>query len=111
MQKVNYGGANFYTLAKPLKVKIGSTTPAGGLAPIPVQSAGKAQVLVITGRGKTAGRVATLVRLRPDVVEEIKSLVDGPLYLTIELALRHYAEHLRAQPPGHVEMIKASDLG
>jgi len=110
MQKVNYGGANFYTLSKPVAVRINASTPGAGLAPIPVQKDEIRPVVVITGRGKTAGRVPNLVRLRPDVVEEIKSLVDGPLYLTIELALRHYAEHLRAKPAGTVEMVKASDL-
>jgi hypothetical protein len=111
MQKVNYGGVNFYSLAKPLDVKIASITPTGGLAPVPIQPNGKGPLVVITGRGKTAGRVPSLVRLRPEVVEEIKSLVDGPLYLTIELALRQYAEQLRARPTGPVQMIKASDLG
>jgi hypothetical protein len=67
-------------------------------------------VLVITGRGKTAGRIPNLVRLRPEVVEDIKSLVDGPLYLTIELALRHYADYLRSRSAEPVLMIKASDL-
>ena len=61
-------------------------------------------------RGRSEGRVSTLVRLRPEVVKEIKCLVDGPLYLTIELALRHYAKDLRARAPGSVEMIKAADL-
>ena len=68
-------------------------------------------MVVITGRGQTKGRVPTLVRLRPDVVKEIKSLVDGPLYLTIELALRHYASELRTRKAGSVDMIKAADLG
>jgi len=52
-----------------------------------------------------------LVSLRPEVVDEIKALVDRPLYLTIELALRQYAEQLRARPTGPVQMIKAPDLG
>jgi hypothetical protein len=111
MQKVNYGGANFYTLSKPVEVRIGTNTAAAGLTPVPLQKEGKGPLVVITGRGKTAGRVPNLCRLRPDVVEEIKSLVDGPIYLIIELALRHYAQHLRAKPPGPVEMVKASDLG
>jgi len=110
MQKVNYGGANFYTLSKPVAVRINASTPGARLAPVPIQKDEIRPVVVITGRGKTAGRVPNLVRLRPDVVEEIKSLVDGPLYLTIELALRHYAEHLRAKPAGTVVMVKASDL-
>ena len=65
----------------------------------------------LCGRGQTKGRVPTLVRLRPDVVNEIKSLVDGPLYLTIELALRHYASELMKRKVGSAEMIKAADLG
>ena len=111
MQNVNYGGSNFYTLSKPIAVKIETHTPAAGLASGSALIEVKAPLVVITGRGKTAGRVANLVRLRPAVVEEIKGLVDGPLYLTIELALHHYAEHIRSRANGTVEMIKASDLG
>ena len=109
---INFASANFYTLAKPVKVSIASVKPIEeGLAPLPAQSEATRPRVVITGRGKTAGRVSNLVRLRPDVVSEIKSLVDGPLYLTIELALRHYARDLRARPTGDVEMVQASDLG
>jgi hypothetical protein len=85
--------------------------PSDGLATPPAQPEQSRPVVVITGRGRTEGRVSTLVRLRPEVVKEIKSLVDGPLYLTIELALRHYARDLRTRKLGSVEMIKASDLG
>ena len=111
MQNTHYGGASFYTLTKPVTVKMGDSAtppkpPSSGVA-----AAVARPVLVITGRGKTAGRVPNLVRLRPEVVEDIKSLVDGPLYLTIELALRHYASHLRSRPAEPVEMIRASDLG
>jgi len=127
MQKPNFGGANFYSLSQPVEFKIkGAFIPAApanggggndavatdmGLEPPPVQSNDTRPVVVITGRGRTEGRVSTLVRLRPEVVKEIKCLVDGPLYLTIELALRHYAKDLRARSPGSVEMIKAADLG
>lgn len=110
MQNINPSGANHDTRSKPDSAKFGTSTLVTGLPPVPIQKDGMRPVVVITGRGKTATRAATLIRLRPDVVEEIKSLVDGPLYLTIELALRHYAEHLRAKPAGSVEMVKASDL-
>lgn len=109
MQKPNYGGANFYTLTKPVTVKMvdsaASVKPPAASVPPATRP-----VLVITGRGKTAGRIPNLVRLRPEVVEDIKSLVDGPLYLTIELALRHYADYLRSRSSEPVLMIKASDL-
>ena len=111
MQNVNYGGSNFYTLSNPIAVKIWTPAQTAALAPGSAQVDVKAPMVVITGRGKTAGRVPNLVRLRPAVVEEIKSLVDGPLYLTIELALKHYAEHIRSRANGTVQMIKASDLG
>jgi len=117
MQKTNFGGANFYSLSHPVTVKLeGSLAPSSqtvgnqGLAALPSQPAETRPVVVITGRGKTEGRASTLVRLRPEVVKEIKSLVDGPIYLIIELALRHYAQALRVREPGSVEMIKASDL-
>lgn len=118
MQKLNFSGVNFYSLSQPVTVKLegalapaAQSTPAQGLAALPSQPAETRPVVVITGRGRTEGRVSTLVRLRPQVVQEIKSLVDGPLYLTIELALRHYAKDLRTRALGSVEMIKASDLG
>jgi hypothetical protein len=114
-QPINFAGANFYTLIKPMEVKmVGAArtiASAQSMEPPLAQPEATRPVVVITGRGKTAGRVSTLVRLRPEVVKEIKSLVDAPLYLTIELALRHYAKDLRTRPPGSVEMIKASDLG
>lgn len=88
----------------------GTIASAQSMEPPLAQPEATRPVVVITGRGKTAGRVSTLVRLRPKVVQEIKSLVDAPLYLTIELALLHYAKDLRARVPGTVEMIKASDL-
>ena len=112
MQKINFGGANFYTLAGPVTVKMGESAEKGkrSQALVPPSSVAR-PVLVITGRGKTAGRTPNLLRLRPEVVQEIKTLVDGPLYLTVELALRHYAEYLRSRPAEPVEMVKASDLG
>jgi hypothetical protein len=67
--------------------------------------------VIITGRGQSHGRVSALMRISPLVVAEIKALVDGPLYLTVELALRHYAHTLRMRPPGDIELIKAADLG
>ena len=109
MQKPNYGGANFYTLTKPVTVKMVDSA-ASVKAPAASVPPTTRPVLVITGRGKTAGRIPNLVRLRPEVVEDIKSLVDGPLYLTIELALRHYADYLRSRSAEPVLMIKASDL-
>ena len=109
MQKPNYGGANFYTLTKPVTVKMVDTAAAAKAPAASVPPATR-PVLVITGRGKTAGRIPNLVRLRPEVVEDTKSLVDGPLYLTIELALRHYADYLRSRSSEPVLMIKASDL-
>jgi hypothetical protein len=110
MQKPNYGIANFYALTKPATFKVGDKAAPSPAVPAFVPADTVRPLLVITGRGKTAGRTPNLVRLRPQVVEDIKSLVDGPLYLTIELALRHYADYLRSKPPGQVEMIKASDL-
>ena len=115
MQTPNYAGANFYSLTQPVTVKIaGTQAPSSidqGLPSLQAQPKSTRQVVIITGRGRTEGRSSHLVRLRPEIVKEIKCLVDGPLYLTIELALRHYAKDLRARPEGSVEMIKASDLG
>ena len=111
MKQVNYSGTSHYTLSKPMQINMDTAVTSSATAC--VQPAGIRPLVVITGRGKTAGRVANLVRLRPDVVADVKSLVDGPLYLTIELALRHYSNYIRARAMGDgaVEMIKASDLG
>lgn len=115
MEHRNYGGPSFYTLLRPVEIKLVGANPTSapleGLPPLKQLAKDSRPAVVITGRGKTAGRVSTLVRLRPEVVNEIKSLVDGPLYLTIELALRHYAQDLRKRAPGSVEMIPAADLG
>jgi|GEM_PF-4457787 len=117
MKKPNYnfGSGNFYTLTQPIEVKIAGTpvtaAPGVGLAPLPSLDESHRPLVVVTGRGKTAGRVSTLVRLRPDVVNEIKACVDAPLYLIVEIAQRRYAQELRARPEGSVEMIRASDLG
>jgi len=81
-----------------------------GPLPTPTPPATRHKV-IITGRGQAATRNPTLLRLRPEVVAQIKELVDGPLYLTVELALRHYAKMLKERPAGEVEMIKAADLG
>lgn len=113
-QPLNFTGVNFYTLIKPMEVKMAGVSvaaPAQGITPPSAQPEATRPVVVVTGRGRTAGRVSTLVRLRPEIVKDIKSLVDAPLYLTVELALLHYAKDLHARTPGSVEMIKASDLG
>jgi hypothetical protein len=110
MNTPQFGSANFYSLVKPVEVRIVSTSPDDVKKPSVVESQGQSPLVVITGRGTTVGRVANLLRLRPKVVKDIKSLVDGPLYLTVELALEHYAEHLRSRPQGSVEMVKAESL-
>ncbi len=111
MKKTNFGGANFYSFSKPITVKMGDGVSTPHQAPAEKITAPFRPVLVITGRGKTAGRTPNLVRLRPEIVADVKSLVDGPLYLTIELALKHYVNYLRSLPPDSVEMVSASDLG
>lgn len=111
MKKTDFGGANFYSLSKPITVKMGAGVSTPQQATAEKMKPPVRPVLVITGRGKTAGRTPNLLRLRPNLVADVKSLVDGPLYLTVELALSHYIDYLKSKPAEPVEMINASDLG
>lgn len=75
-----------------------------------LQTAGETSLkLIIAGRGQAAGRVPTLVRLRPEITENLKQVADGPLYLLIEMALQHWVQHLKDQPPG-LQVVQAADL-
>jgi hypothetical protein len=111
MQNPNFGAKNFYTISTPLTVKMGAGVSTPQQATAEKMKPPVRPVLVITGRGKTAGRTPNLLRLRPNLVADVKSLVDGPLYLTVELALTHYINYLKSKPAEPVEMINASDLG
>lgn len=79
--------------------------------PVPEVSADSKPLVVITGRASNGGRKSHLLRLRPDVVADIRKLVDGPLSLVTEVALRHYAQYLRSEKPDGGVIIKASELG
>ena len=81
------------------------------LGPIPVTSDVLRHRVVVTGRGRSDTRTSTLLRLREDVVAQARQLVDAPLYLLVEIALREYCLKLKALPPGTIQMIRAEDLG
>lgn len=65
--------------------------------------------LVIVGTGQTRGRRAHLHRLRESLVQELKTVADGQLYMIIELALRRLIDELKARPPG-IEVIQVAEL-
>lgn len=65
--------------------------------------------LVVVGQGETRGRRPHLLRLRESIVQELKTVADGQLYLIVEVALRKFIDELRARPPG-VEVVLAGQL-
>jgi hypothetical protein len=64
--------------------------------------------LMIIGRGQLQGRAMHALRLRPELVENVKKVAAGPMYLIVEVALRRLIEDLaeRQEPL----MIRAEDL-
>ena len=54
--------------------------------------------LVIMGRGKMDGRGATLLRCRPSLIQELKSLAMGQTYLLLDLAIQSFIAELKARP-------------
>jgi hypothetical protein len=64
--------------------------------------------LMIIGRGQLQGRAMHALRLRPELVENVKKVMAGPMYLIVEVALRRLIEDLaeRQEPL----MIRAEDL-
>lgn len=64
--------------------------------------------LLIMGRGQLQGRAMHALRLKPELIEEVKSVAVGPMYLIVEVALRRLIEDLneRKEPL----TIRAEDL-
>lgn len=64
--------------------------------------------LLIIGRGQLEGRAMHALRLKPELMEEVKNVAVGPMYLIVEVALRRLIEDLsERQDP---LMIRAEDL-
>lgn len=54
--------------------------------------------LVIVGSSTLDGRGATLLRMRPSLLEELNQYAVGPLYLLIDLAVQDLVAKLKATP-------------
>ena len=65
--------------------------------------------LVVVGQGETRGRRPHLLRLRESLVQELKIVADGQMYLLVEVALRRFIDGLKLQPDG-LEVIRSSEL-
>ena len=65
--------------------------------------------LVVVGQGETRGRRPHLLRLRESLVQELKIVADGQMYLLVEVALRHFIDELKLRPDG-LEVIRSSEL-
>jgi len=63
--------------------------------------------IVVAGTSTLDGRMSTLLRIRPTVVERVKRVSIGPLYLIIEYALEQLCERAEA---GEKFMIYAENM-
>lgn len=66
--------------------------------------------LLIIGKCKPTLRTATLVRLRKDIIKEMRNVASGPLNLLIELALINFTNELKAKQNGSLDVVHASDI-
>ena len=67
--------------------------------------------VMILGRGQMHGRKLHAVRVRPEVMERLASVISGPMYLALELCVMRYLDLLDKQPAGQAEIIHAESLG
>jgi len=65
--------------------------------------------LIITGRGQLNGRAMHAMRLQPELIDRLKEVASGPVYLLVQVALEKMIEELK-QSDG-IQVIKAEDLG
>ena len=67
--------------------------------------------LIISGSSiSTAGRVTTLMKIRPSLMRRVEELCLGPTYLLLELALEELCESLEAAPPKFKRSLPASSF-
>lgn len=65
--------------------------------------------LIITGRGQLNGRAMHAMRLQPELIERLKSVTSGPVYLLVQVALEKMIAELEKSEG--IQVIKAEDLG
>ena len=66
--------------------------------------------LVVINSSTSVGRVRQMLRLRPTLVNRIKGLAVGPMYILIEVALEKLALDLEAMEPGTLRVVDASTM-
>jgi len=99
--------------AKPAAKK--ATTPTGRApgrpesAAIDFSKANSVPKLIITGRGQLNGRAMHAMRLQPELIERLKEVASGPVYLLVQVALEKMIEELKQSES--IQVIKAEDLG
>ena len=65
--------------------------------------------LIITGRGQLNGRAMHAMRLQPELIERLKEVANGPVYLLVQVALEKMIAELEKSEG--IQVIKAEDLG
>lgn len=66
--------------------------------------------LVVLGQGSFAGRVSTLIKVRPTLLERLGELAAGQQYLLVDVALQALIDHLEKRDPADVLVVKAANL-
>jgi hypothetical protein len=65
--------------------------------------------LIITGRGQLNGRAMHAMRLQPELIDRLKQVANGPVYLLVQVALEKMIAELEKSEG--IQVIKAEDLG
>ena len=66
--------------------------------------------LVVLGQGSFAGRVSSLIKVRPTLLERLGELAAGQQYLLVDVALQALIYHLEKRDPADVLVVKAANL-
>lgn len=66
--------------------------------------------LVIVGSSTLDGRGATLLRMRPSLLEELETYATGPLYLLIDLAVQDLVARLKETPEREPRFVAAESM-
>ena len=66
--------------------------------------------VVIVGQGQTKGRRSHLLRIRETLYNDLKSLVDGPLYLVVEQAIQAYVDDLKSRSASTVTIVQTVNI-
>jgi hypothetical protein len=67
--------------------------------------------LVILGRGQLHGRKLHAIRVKPELLDRLRSLASGPDYLLVEMAIAAFCDDLERRPATDMRVIRAEELG